>query len=283
MLGEFVSLRNVLVVDDDPAVLELLTSVLQREDRHVVGAYDGRTALEEIARFRYDLVVAGGRNGLDGLELLRRMRQVRPDTPVIVTAEQQDPARVLRAMRERAYSYFHKPLPPGGVADMVRQALEASGWQHDIEVLSARPEWTTLAVRCKMEAGERMVQFLREATADLPPAPREDIATAFRELLMNSIEHGGRSDPNQSVRVSLIRTRRAFLGQLQDPGDGFSLETIPHAAVGNPADSPIRHVEIRAEQGQRPGGFGILMTRSLVDELVYNERGNEVLFVKYLD
>jgi anti-sigma regulatory factor (Ser/Thr protein kinase) len=41
-------------------------------------------------------------------------------------------------------------------------------------------------------------------------------------------------------------------------------------------------VEVRAERGQRPGGFGILMTRSLVDELVYNQRGNEVLFVKYL-
>ena len=44
----------------------------------------------------------------------------------------------------------------------------------------------------------------------------------------------------------------------------------------------IRHVEIRAEKGQRPGGFGILMSRTLVDELLYNERGNAVLFVKYL-
>jgi hypothetical protein len=41
-------------------------------------------------------------------------------------------------------------------------------------------------------------------------------------------------------------------------------------------------VEVRAEAGQRPGGFGILMTRNLVDELIYNERGNAVLFVKYL-
>jgi anti-sigma regulatory factor (Ser/Thr protein kinase) len=197
-------------------------------------------------------------------------------------AEQCDPARVVRAIRDRAYSYFHKPLPPGGIADMVHRALEASGWQNDIEVFSARPEWITLTVRCKMDAGERMVQFVREAAAEIPPAAREDIATAFREMLLNSIEHGGKSDPNLSVRVSLVRTRRAFVAQLQDPGHGFSLETIPHAAVGNPAGSPIRHVEIRAEQGQRPGGFGILMARSLVDELVYNERGNEVLFVKYL-
>jgi anti-sigma regulatory factor (Ser/Thr protein kinase) len=39
---------------------------------------------------------------------------------------------------------------------------------------------------------------------------------------------------------------------------------------------------VRAEEGRRPGGFGILLTRNLVDELLYNERGNAVLFVKYL-
>ena len=60
------------------------------------------------------------------------------------------------------------------------------------------------------------------------------------------------------------------------------MDSLPHAAISNPEDSPIRHAEVRAEIGKRPGGFGILMTRNLVDELMYNERGNAVLFVKYL-
>ena len=46
-----------------------------------------------------------------------------------------------------------------------------------------------------------------------------------------------------------------------------------------PAGKPARHLEIRAEQGVRPGGFGILLTRNLVDELIYSEKGNEVLFI----
>ncbi|HEX9370149.1 MAG TPA: response regulator, partial [Roseiflexaceae bacterium] len=143
------SSRNLLVVDDDPAVIELLTSVLRRDDRHIVGAYDCRTALDEIRRAPYDLMVAGlSRNGVDGLDLLRRARQLRPQTPVILAAETSDPARVIRAIRERAYSFFHKPLPPGAVADMVQQALAASAWQDDIEVVAARPEWLRLLVRC---------------------------------------------------------------------------------------------------------------------------------------
>jgi anti-sigma regulatory factor (Ser/Thr protein kinase) len=40
---------------------------------------------------------------------------------------------------------------------------------------------------------------------------------------------------------------------------------------------------VRAEEGKRPGGFGILLTRNMVDDLLYNQRGNAVLFVKYLD
>ena len=79
-----------------------------------------------------------------------------------------------------------------------------------------------------------------------------------------------------------MRTHKALIVQIQDPGKGFSLDSLPHAAISNPEDSPIRHVEVRVEAGQRPGGFGILMTRNLVDELIYNERGNGVMFVKYL-
>jgi len=40
---------------------------------------------------------------------------------------------------------------------------------------------------------------------------------------------------------------------------------------------------VRAEKGIRPGGFGLVMTRAMVDELLYNEKQNEVVFVKYLD
>ena len=79
-----------------------------------------------------------------------------------------------------------------------------------------------------------------------------------------------------------MRTPHSIILHIHDPGPGFSFDFLPHAAISNPEDAPTRHVEVRAEEGKRPGGFGILMTRNLVDELVYNQRGNEVLFVKYL-
>ena len=70
--------------------------------------------------------------------------------------------------------------------------------------------------------------------------------------------------------------------QLRVAVDYSSRDAITHAAIANPPDDPAHHLEIRAEKGVRPGGFGILLTRNLVDELIYNEKGNEVLFIKYL-
>ena len=274
--------RRLLVFDTDPALHELLASVLQREGRSIQDAYDRHEALEALRHSECDLVLAGqGRNGDEGLKLLRHMRSIRPDAKVIL-AGSRDPAGVLAAIREHAYAYFHKPISAGPLADMVQLALDATTWRDDIRVASARPEWITLEVRCKLEAAERTTQFIREMLADLEPQTAEDIAAAFRELLINAIEHGGKSDAHKRVRASLLRTSHAVMTHIADPGKGFSLETLPHAAISNPDGSPTKHIEYREEHGKRAGGFGILMSRHLVDELLYNQRGNAVLAMKYL-
>lgn len=230
----------------------------------------------------YDLVVAGpGRNGFDAIKLLRRLHAVRPDTKVIVTGEP-SPLRAVSAVRGRAYGYVHLPFSGLHVPELVQQALDDASWREDIRVVSGRPEWITLDVRCRLEAAERATHLARELASDLEAAACEDVTAAFRELLLNAIEHGGGSDPRKRVRISVVRAAHSLMVHMRDPGKGFSLEGIAHAAVCNPEDSPIRHVEIREERGQRPGGFGILMATHLVDELLYNERGNEVLFVKKL-
>lgn len=274
--------RSLLLIDADPAVQGHLSDILKRDDREIRQVSGGKEALDLLRTGPFDLVLAGqGNNGFDGLAWLRRVRSVRPATKVILTGES-DPQRILAAIRQRAFGYLHRPLAPGPLGELVQQALDSDVWQDDIRVVSARPEWITLDVRCKMDAADRTTHFLREITAHLSAQAGDDISSAFRELLMNAIEHGGRNDPNKRVRTSILHTSRSIIVHIHDPGTGFSLDFLPHAAISNPADSPIRHVEVRAEEGRRPGGFGILLTKNLVDDLLYNERGNAVLFVKYL-
>ena len=89
--------------------------------------------------------------------------------------------------------------------------------------------------------------------------------------------------PNSPVRIAYLRARRMLLYRIADPGQGFSFRDLTHAAVNNPPTDPMEHASVREEKGLRPGGFGLLMTRQMVDELLYNETHNEVVFVKYLD
>ncbi len=282
MLGTTVSSHALLLVDADDGAHEALAGALGRDDLRIERFLDGGAALSRLRTADCDVVVAGpGRNGCGGLELLRRARALRSNLKVIVTGEP-DAARVAEAIRNRAYSYFHRPAPGGALADMVRWALGSESWKDDIRAISTRPEWVTLSVRCRMEAAERSTQFLRELFAGAPAQAGEDAAVAFRELLLNAMEHGGLYNPKKRVVVSMLRTARALIVEVHDPGHGFSPDSLPHAAISNPADEPTRHAEIRAAAGRRPGGFGILMSRSLVDELLYNERGNAVVFVKYL-
>ncbi len=166
--------------------------------------------------------------------------------------------------------------------NVVHDALQASDAPVAIEVISAHPKWVELLVPCTREAAEQIQQVVARLGADLPADVIEAVGYAFRELLLNAVEWGGQLDPKRKVRIACVRTNRVLMYRIADPGPGFNFKDLDHAAISHP-DDPIEHVRIREEKGLRAGGFGILMVRAKVDELVYNEKQNEVIFMKYLD
>ena len=151
-----------------------------------------------------------------------------------------------------------------------------------VEVVSAHPGWVELLVPGDLAAISPLQKLLAQLDADLPREVHEAISYAFREMLSNAVEHGCRLDPAQRVEVSYVRLGRAIVCRIKDPGAGFDPARLGHAAINNPEDEPLRHASVREERGLRAGGFGILLTSRLVDELAFNERHNELMFVKYL-
>ena len=275
--------RVALLVDSCPEINQLLRNLFAENEWDVEYVKDNRAALEAASSHPFDLIVTGQRSsGQEDVELLRKLRMSRPHTRLIILADEYVPGDVLASIRERAFSYFAQPFSTERLADMIRIATDEPYWDDGIEILSATPEWIRLAVRCDLPTANRLIQFYREASG-LPDAETEEVAAAFREILLNAMEHGGKFDPSQHVEVAYVRTKRMILCKVKDPGEGFSLEELKHTALGNPPDDPFRHMEEREAKGLRPGGFGILMSRKLVDDLIYNEKGNEVLLIKYLD
>jgi CheY-like chemotaxis protein/anti-sigma regulatory factor (Ser/Thr protein kinase) len=276
-------MSKILVVDDDRTTRYVLQNVLKDAGFSTSVAKDGVDALKAMRADRFDLLLLDvwmpRMNGFDVLAKLRT-RKARPR--VVVMTSDDTPETLLKAVREQAFRYVHKPVETTALLTTVREALESPETPH-IEVISARPEWLELVVPCTREAAERIRPVMAHLVATLDPAVRESTAYAFRELLLNAIEWGGHLDPNRKVRIACLRSKRMLMYRIADPGPGFSLDDLPHAAVGQSPDTPIAHMEVREAKGLRPGGFGLLTVRAAVDELLYNEKRNEVVFVKYLD
>lgn len=273
---------KILVADDDRTTRFAISSMLKKAGYAVTVVKDGAQALRNIEHTSFDLAFLDiWMPGLTGLEVLARVRAGESHPKIVIMTSDGTSETVLRAVREQAYEYLSKPFPPSQAVEVANRALKQDA-SPPIEVISARPHWVELLIPCTREAAERIQSFLMKLEADLPDDLRNTIGLAFRELLLNAVEWGGKLDPNRKVRIAHVRSSRILLYRVADPGPGFSFQGLTHAAVGHPEEEPIAHVIVRDQLGIRPGGFGIAMTRAIADELLYNEAQNEVIFIKYL-
>lgn len=276
---------HILVVDDDRAFRHAMAALLEEAGHTVTHAGDGHGALEALRRDTPEVVLLDiSLPGKSGLEVLAEIRDLpKPPRVVVVTADDTT-STLLRAVRGQADRYVTKPCVPGEIVEVVDEVLAAApAASLPIDVISARPEWVELLAPCSLAVADRILSFMMQLEADMPEEVRDSVGHAFHELLRNAIEWGGKFDPTRRVRISCLRTRRMLLYRIADPGEGFDIEGLTHAAICNPEENPLQHAIVREEQGLRPGGLGLALTRALVDELIYNEKRNEVVFVKYLD
>jgi DNA-binding response OmpR family regulator len=276
-------MEKILVVDDDRTTRHVLQKVLAGAGFGASIAKDGMEALDLLQKRRFDLLLLDvWMPRMNGLDLLARLRSRKTRPRVVIMTSDDAPGTLLEAVRQQAFRYVHKPVEARALLETVRETLRAPE-PVPIEVISARPEWVELIVPCTRDAAEQIQPVMAHLDTDLAPKLRETIAYAFRELLLNAVEWGGKLDPSRKVRIAYLRAKRMLMYRIADPGSGFDISNLPHAAIGRTNDGPIAHMEVREEKGIRPGGFGLLMVRNSVDELLYNEKHNEVVFVKYLD
>jgi anti-sigma regulatory factor (Ser/Thr protein kinase) len=217
----------------------------------------------------------------EDLALADEIRHIRPGIKMIILSPHTAPEEVIAALRAHVFVCFSPPFDAEAIAEMACRASEDE-WRNDIQVLSAEPEWISLRVNCRVLTAERLITFFNELRSDLPESRRHALMMAFREILVNAMEHGAGYNAEKVVDVTAMKTGRSLVFYVRDPGTGFRGKPLPHAAVSNTPEDPIAHLDYREEHGMRPGGYGILVTRGIVDELIYNEFGNEVLLIKYM-
>ena len=116
---------SILVVDDDPALLNSLKEILEAEGYEVTAAADGESGLRRLKEQAFDLVLSDlALPGLDGMELLKYLQREAPAVPCIIITGYGTIANAVSAMHQGAYDYFTKPVDPTELRLVVARALE---------------------------------------------------------------------------------------------------------------------------------------------------------------
>ena len=276
--------RRILAIRPDPSLSAMLGSVLDADRCELETCMGGVDAIRRVRSRAIDVVITDLASPIhEDLALVAELVSARPAIRCIVLAPSAAHEDLVAAIRAHVFACFTDPVDYGEVASMASSAAFADTWKNGIQVVSGADYWLTLRVSCHLLTAERLVRFMAEMQRETGRANRDLLLAAFREMLINAMEHGAGFDAEKVIEVTAAKTHRAIVYHFRDPGEGFDREDLRHATTSPSPEDVIKSALARSEMGLRPGGFGMLIARQVADELVYNEPGNEVLLIKYLD
>jgi anti-sigma regulatory factor (Ser/Thr protein kinase)/CheY-like chemotaxis protein len=275
--------QRVIAIRPEPALVTVLNSVLNPRYYEVECSAGNVDTVRRLRSRAFDVVITDPSTSVDeDVALSLELRSIRPEIKTILLAPEATHHDLLDAIRADVFACFTPPFDHQEIASMTASALAAENWDHAIQVVSGSAHWLTLRVSSHLLTADRVVRFMTELQSGVPDETRDLLIAAFRELLVNAMEHGAGFDKDKVVEVTAARTSRAIVYHFKDPGAGFDRRDLAQAAASSSREAVIAATMHRAEAGMRPGGFGMLIVNRVADELAYNEAGNEVILIKHV-
>ncbi|MEM9413624.1 MAG: response regulator [Planctomycetota bacterium] len=289
----------VLVVDDSPVDQQLVGGLLKKDfDWIVEYADNGESAMEKIEDIFPDVVITDLQMPkMNGIDLCKRACVEFPHVPVILTTGYGSESLAVEALQAGAASYVPKSALADSLSDTVDQILEYSRKNRCQKRLHSKT--TNSRHQFKLENDPRLIPSLLDFLRDqmlilkLGDAPLiRHVSVALEEAVNNAMYHGNLQldtkharqarhayregdtyelvtnrldeDPFKSrfvyVAIDLSRTKAQLI--VKDQGDGFDVQSIPK-------ESDTDHL---SEMSSR----GLTLIRNFMDEVVFNESGNEL-------
>src|SRR5213080_100443 len=167
---------HILIVDDDTALLEALPQALylRLEGVKVDTCDSAQAAIEQIGEYEYAAIVSDIKMpGMDGLALLAKIQELRPDTPTLLITGHGEHDLAVRALRGGAYDFIQKPIDRDYLVAALKRAIQA-------HQLRTRVFEQQLALKLHAKALERMVQKRTQELIE---------ANAAKDKLLKIISH----------------------------------------------------------------------------------------------
>ncbi len=241
------STEKILVVDDEEAIREVISTLLEAQGFRCTTCSNGKLGLEAFRKDSYDLVLSDiVMPEMDGLKLLGELRLDDPDVPVIMVTAMHDISIALEAIRAGAYDYILKPFEKDQLYLSVRRALEHRAlvlenrtYQSDLEQLVAeRTQQLSIALQDLEQSYDYTLEALGGAL-DAKDAETEghcQRVTAFTITIARAM----------GVEKGLLRhiARGAFLHDIGKMGVPDSILTKPGPLTAEEREIMRRHCDI---------------------------------------
>jgi DNA-binding response OmpR family regulator len=217
---------------------------------------------------------------INGFDVCRQLRTDRETMliPVVMLTALNDMQHRVHGFRVGANAYLTKPY---GVGDLFEAISAARAWRTSMEHRLLQGE-VSVELNSEITLLNDLTDFLMHVCQTTPLTNEQimQIRQAVMEMAHNAIEWGNQHQSDRLVKI-IYRVHEDRLEiVVRDQGSGFDRSNLPHAAM---ADDPFTHLDVREKLGLRAGGFGLLICQGMVDDMSYNDRGNEVTLIKRFD
>ena len=295
---------KILVVDDDPGIVRLISKTLEAEGYKVDSASDGASALEMAAKKEdYSLIITDiVMPQMTGIEFLKSLIEVKPNIPIILISGYTEFAFALEAINLGAIAFLVKPFDKAELMKLVSKIMNLAKERqaHDtlFSHISAEKQELVIDTATIIDKdnfskliGEMANRFTEFKCAKKIGALK--VVLAIHEALRNSLEHGNLELPSE-IKPELIHKEDPYENlmqeRLKDPKYAEKKIWVTYSRIKEKVELVIKDegkgFDSKKMLDQQQGtdishSRGLILIRAGVDEVSYNDTGNEITLTCY--
>lgn len=291
-----ISKRKILIVDDQEVLRGLLVKFIHKAGLESIEAENGEKAIELYQTVHPAVVLSDIRMPrMDGLTLLNKIKKIDKSAAVILMTGYGNEEILLKALRGGAINYFKKPFNFHEIIEVIKTLIKHQTEIDLSQIYSPHLVKETKHFVFKTEDAD-IFPIINQITLHLQkiasPSEILNLKIGIEEMLKNAVEHGnlcikaeeksealkaGRfgeliekqlkdsNNASKKIYVTAEVTPTQLSVKIKDEGAGFNWQALP---------------ELQAESLLHYSGRGIFLTRIYFDEVLYNEKGSEVIMIK---
>ena len=262
--------RRILIVDTNEELRTLLGSVLAEFGHDVVATGNREEALAREDLDEFDLVISDLTDDAEsGVQIVSEIKRKSLLVPVVVSSDETQQQGVIKAFKMGAANYVRRPYDTEELRDIVERTLSYKlRFVEDVKVLPFVREKIEFELPSDLSLMNGVLHYLHERVVQLGliNPERSNLFIALDEAFVNAVKHGNKNDAAKLVRITADLSAKEARFTIEDEGEGFRVTDIP-----DPRDPANLF---------KTSGRGVLLIYNIMDEVMYNDRGNRLTMIK---